>query len=763
MDIAPSSSCALRKRLWGLFNIYSTVMPSSNGVCELAEARRLEVPRYRSCLDALARLSSFRNLFLGSEDDMAIRAASTQLQSRLIQEMLWEEAVRLDVDCARQQRRLGPLEVQRSTAPWLSNDLDADRDVFGRALYSSAACSHGGDSTPNEDAGAADDVKGSISWNALYSVVVLYLYDQHCFHRSFLAPQVDALRSGHNEAKTMHTGGLDGAYVKVKQIHVAAMAPLVRRKTTYASRATPAGATQAAEQRPCDGATTSTFSLWYVNPSFSSQGTQSQQPTLKNAVGQHVEEEHAGRSLKPVCTPPRPPRQNPPQASPVAPSLRSPVPTQHLTHIVDASARAGSSSRYMVGCTEDSAKPVPPPRCKHTQREAAELSCKERHIGVGTDVEVINGPQPVFYPAVSVSMSSSSNPAPPGAIAIVLKRTAVEDRRQWLASPSPRPLEGAAEVFGDEPGAIEAAPAVVRIRKLRPQSPSQQNAMVTHQTHKHRTRHSDAAALKPATENTKAPAQRLYATRRPQAANPANLANATPKLTTQKSGADTGATAQKMCSCVSCPLDSRSGLAEAWPGRSEYSCDLTPPSTIPCEVCLCEVRGGSSSLDIGLERERTGEQSGSSGDAEGRHTTAFAVGALRGASVEASNGRDLMRPDWVRGTSPAKPSPSPDTPPALFMAPVAPSCASSASTRDVEDAANDQENQLPPTQTSRRRGPLHHIAQTFPLTTGEPFAPHSLNQRHQTGTVASPGMVIPVWHATAPSPTPSPHEDETEA
>ncbi|AYU82108.1 hypothetical protein, conserved [Leishmania donovani] len=758
MDITPSSSCALRKRLLGLFYVYSTAVSNGDGVCELAEVRRLEATRYHACLNALARLSSFRNLFAGSEDDMAIRAAATQLQSRLVQDILWRAAMRRDANCARQQQRLNPLEAERTAAPWPSNDDYADEDLLGEACYSPSTFGHGIHSTPSEVAGAAEDVRGSISWSALHSVIVLYLYDHQCFHNSFLAPEVDALRSDSDGGIIMHTGP-DRVCAKEKQINVPAMTPPVRRKATCANSATRVAAVQAFERRPCGATKSAAPSSWNANPPPSLQDTLLRQPNMEIAMDVHVGEEDAGRSLEPVYTPPCPPRRGVRRASPGAPSLCSPVPTRHA-------ACAASSSRCTVDGGKNPTKTSPPPRRKHTQREAAEFPYQQRHIGAVTDVEVVSGGQSGFHRATSVSVSSlSPSWSPPsGKGAVVPKRIAAVTRRQWSASPSPRRPASAVVVFGDERAAASPAPHVARVLRLRPQSPSQQNAMAGHPREYHHRKHraSRAGAAVPTLVTVKknARAQRLYTTRQPQPANPAD---ATPELTNREGGTGADAKKQKMCLPVPKPLASRPVLAEAWPGSREYSCDLKTPLTTRHEGYFCEAEESASLLDIKLQRERTGKRSDSGRHAQGRRTTSFSVGAPRRASAEASNRDGSMRPDWVRWTFSAKPPPSPGTPPALFRAPVLPSRASSAAPVDVEDTASDQENQPPPTQTSRRRNALYQLEQPFPLTTGEPFAPRPLHEERHTGAAAAPTMVVPVYHVTAPSPTPTPREDETDA
>ncbi|CAG9580702.1 conserved hypothetical protein [Leishmania major strain Friedlin] len=760
MDITPSSSCALRKRLLGLFGVYSTAVSNGDGVCEVAEVRRLEATRYHACLNALARLSSFRKLFAGSEDDMAIRAAATQLQSRPIQDILWRAAVRRDANCARQQQqqRLNPLEVERTAAPWPSSDDYADADFLGEACYSPSAFGHGIHSTPSKDAGAAGDARGSISWNALHSVLVLYLYDHQCFHNSFLAQEVDALRRDSDGGVMMHTNP-DRVCAKEKQIDVAAMTPPVRRKAAYANSATRVAAVQAAERRPCGATKSAAPSSWNANPPPSLQDTLLRQPNMEIAMDVQIGEEDAGRSLEPVYTLPCPPRMGVRRAPPGAPSLCSPVPTRHT-------ACAASNSRCTVDSGVDPTKRSPPPRRKHTQREAAEFLYQQRHIGAVTDVEVVSGGQSAFHRAASVSVSSlSPSWSPPsGKSAVVPKRIAAVTRRQWSASPSPRRPASAAVVFGDEHIAASPTPHVACVLRLCPQSPSQQNAMAgqprEYHHRKHRASRAGAAVPTLVTVKKNARAQRLYMTRQPQPANPAD---ATPELTTREGGTGVDATKQKMCLLVPQPLASRPVLAEAWPGRREYSCDLKVPPTTRHEGCFCEAEESASLLDIKLQRARTGERSDSGRHAQGRRTTSFAVGAPRGASAEASNRDGSMRPDWVRWTSPAKPPLSPGTPTALLRASVLPSRASSAAPVDVEGAASNQENQPPPTKTSRRRHALYQLEQPFPFTTGEPFAPRPLHEERHTGAAAAPAMVIPVHHATAPSPTPTPREDETDA
>lgn len=712
MDITPSSSCALRKRLLGLFNVYSTVVSGGDGVCELNGVRRLEASRYHACLNSLARLSSFRNLFIGSEDDMAIRVAATQLQSRPIQDILWREAVRRDANCARQQQRLNLLEAERTAALWPSNDDYADEDLLGEACYSPSTFSHGIHSTSSEDAGAADDARGSISWNALHSVLVLYLYDHQRFHNSFLTPEVDALRSDSDGGIMMRTGP-GKVCAQEKQSNVAAMTPPVRRKATYANSATRVAAIQADERQPCGPTKPVAASPWTANPQSSLQGTLPRQPNMEFAMDVHMREEDAGRSLEPVYTPPSPPS----------------------------------------------------PR-KHAQREAAKLSYQQRHIGVVADVEVLSAGQPFFRRAASASMSSfSSSWSPPSAMsAVAPKRIAATTRRQWSASPSPRRPASAAVVFGEEHAAASPTPHVARVLRLRPQSPSQQNTMAgqprEYHHRKHRASRAGAAVPRLVTVKRSARVQRLYTTRHPQ---PANRADATPELAIREGGTGADASKPRLCLLVPQPPVSRPVLAEAWPDRREYSCDSKAPPTTRHEGCFCEAEENASLLDIKLQRERTDERSDSGSHAQGRRTTSFALSAPRGGSAEASNGGGSMRPDWVRGTSPTKPPPSPGTPPALLRAPVLPSRAPLAASVGVEDAASDQENQPPPTQTSRRRNALYQLEHPLPFTTGEPLAPHFLKEERHTGVAAVPAMVVPVHHATAPSPTPTPREDETDA
>ncbi|KAG5469045.1 hypothetical protein LSCM4_02441 [Leishmania orientalis] len=245
MDTTPVSACALRRRLWSLFNVYSTVVSNSDGVSEVTESRRLEASRYHSCLSAFARLSSFRNLFVGSEDDIAIRAAATQLQSKLTQELLWREAVGREAICAGQQGSLNPLETKSTGGAGLGSGDRADENMHREACDNFEAVSNGTDSTPSDGVGAADDAKGSISWDTFHSVIVLYLYDVHCFHRSFLTSDVDALRSSSGEGREMRAGP-EGARVE-KQANVTAMMRLAQRKATCAVNVAPAGEVEAVE------------------------------------------------------------------------------------------------------------------------------------------------------------------------------------------------------------------------------------------------------------------------------------------------------------------------------------------------------------------------------------------------------------------------------------------------------------------------------------------------------------------------------------
>ncbi|KAG5469746.1 hypothetical protein CUR178_01885 [Leishmania enriettii] len=245
MDTTPVSACALRRRLWSLFNVYSTVVSNSDGVCEVPEARRLEASRYHSCLSAFARLSSFRNLFVGSEDDIAIQAAATQLQSRLTQELLWKEAVSRQAICAGQQRRLNPLETKSTGGAGLGRGDRATENMHREECDNFETVSNSTGSAPSDGVGAADDAKGSISWDTFHSVIVLYLYDVHCFHRSFLTSDVDALRSS-SDGKEMRAG-LEGARLKEKQANVTAMMRLAQRKATSAVTVAPAGEVEAAE------------------------------------------------------------------------------------------------------------------------------------------------------------------------------------------------------------------------------------------------------------------------------------------------------------------------------------------------------------------------------------------------------------------------------------------------------------------------------------------------------------------------------------
>ncbi|GET91871.1 hypothetical protein, conserved [Leishmania tarentolae] len=739
MDTTPSSSCALRRRLLGLFNAYSTVVSNRDSAGELAEVRRLEACRYHSCLNDLAHLSSFRNLFVGNEDDRAIRVAAAQLRSRWTQNVLWREAVRRDSNYARQKLRLNPLEVKRTVVPCLSNDNRTGEDLLGEAFYSPSTCRHGMDSASSKDARVGDDARNSISWDALYSVVVLYLYDHHFFHNSFLDTEVHALRSSNEGGKRMHIDP-NKVCVKGKHIKRTAMTPPRRRKATYANSATGVAAVQAAKRKPCV-ATASAASLpWSANLLPSLQNAQLRKPNMEIAVDAHVGGEDAGGPLESLCAPPCPLRRGLWRTSPATPSLYSPVSLRHATC-------AALSPRCALGCGEDPVKPSPSPRRQHTQHEVAEPSYQQRYINFMAKVEVFRAGERFFHRASSVSESSLLSWSPPsGMIAVVPKRMAAATRQQWSTSPSPRRPERVVVAFGNKHAAASPTPQKVRALRLRPQTPSQQNVMVgqlrEHHFGKHRTRNAGAAAPTLVTIKRNARAKRPHTSLQPQAAN---SAGATPRLATREGGTRAVVNKQTMCLLVPQPLAPRSVLAKAQKDRRKYSRDLKAPPATGHEECFCQSEESASLLDIKLQCERATKRSDSSEHVEGRRTTAFAVGPLRWESTEESSGGGLMQPDWVRRSSPAKPSP-PVTPCALLRAPVLPPCTLSAAPLEVQDAANDQENQPPPTQTSRRRSSFY-LEKPSHLSFGDPFALCSVKAER---------------HATAPSPTPTPREDETD-
>jgi hypothetical protein len=245
MNITPSSSRALRQRLWVLFNTHSIVEAEASGAGRGAPAPALTKSGFHACVEALIRRGSFRGLFIGSESSAAILDAAAQLQTPTTQERLWNDAVAYDGG------RLAPQSpVDRVTSAFTSNDHFADDDFFGERCYRSGD-SPGGQllqSSPgnphNTFTTRLADGALNISWAALYAVVVLYLFDHHHFVHSFLESEVAALRSAAATPSPAQEDGLGQKGVKQQKAlaaRVIVSSPLnkAKRVATLTTQATP--------------------------------------------------------------------------------------------------------------------------------------------------------------------------------------------------------------------------------------------------------------------------------------------------------------------------------------------------------------------------------------------------------------------------------------------------------------------------------------------------------------------------------------------
>ncbi|KPI85240.1 hypothetical protein ABL78_5693 [Leptomonas seymouri] len=190
MDITPSSSRALRQRLKSLFSSYSTVEADAITAGVHAPVPKLTKSSFVTCIDALARRSTFQGIFIGSESDTAIREAAAQLQTSATQEILWKAALAYDGNRAAQHP---PVNVD-ATNELASNDHFAEDDFFGETCYRSGRACHSASRSVNTFTDRFAEGTKNVSWRGFEAAVVLYLFDQHHFVHSFLSSEIAALR-----------------------------------------------------------------------------------------------------------------------------------------------------------------------------------------------------------------------------------------------------------------------------------------------------------------------------------------------------------------------------------------------------------------------------------------------------------------------------------------------------------------------------------------------------------------------------------------
>lgn len=767
MDITPSSSRALRQRLWGLFASHSTPAPSHSSSDNAPRA--LTRSGFQSALDALARRSTFLGIFIGSEEDAAICEAAAQLRTPMTRQLLWQAAL---LHC-HHSRRVPPSPATAAVSDSLaSNDCFAEDDFFGRQCYRSDA---GPSSEVNDSAATSAQAGASVSWEAFHAAVVLHLYDHHNFVHSFLPSEVAALRrcAAKAPAEDLQESGTPlRAHHHEPLSAVTAAAPDLRLRSRPGRRV----------------------------------------PTQLNTVERNDGE--AVGTLQLPLTPPRRSVADPPSPRPPvltewrvrSPRLRTPA----LPLSSNTPADSPGSSRGASRAAEDFGKPaLPLPRPEHTWQETALPSC---HAAMPT--ALATAAPAVSCPSASVSISSSSSCGPVRNLAAVAAAPAAARVPRCTLSPSPAPrrpadavtstgknnvaLEGTTAMESVSSPPLEAAAAAAAppcARGLRLRSASEANVAQMHGTTKSASRRGLSKELQrphasspegaevgsgiPAGVTAKKPKlacaagkargpQRLYTTRRPHGG--VGVSSGTPFGAQERICGEAAPSGSRLLQ----GHVQRPAVAEAWPGRlREASIELVaPPTTRHEDFPSPSQRTPSPSPCVPLHSvEEEGEGGVVSDDrcgtvehaVEGRRTTALLVQVVDRALADAGRGgtnANSLLPDSVRHASPEKPCAAPSSTPTDEATVMADEVAiGSPSDHYVVP-------EQPPTQTSRRRVPHQHgePQHLFPhpspfSTTREPYArasptPEATGQRGPTRRL----YAAPVLRVTAPSPTPTPRE-----
>ncbi|KPA76624.1 hypothetical protein ABB37_07485 [Leptomonas pyrrhocoris] len=717
MDITPSSSRALRKRLWGLFISYSTVEADANGAEGRAPAPTLTKGGFLTCIDALARRSTFRGFFIGNEGDGAIREAAAELQTPTTQESLWEAALAYEGGRAVRHPSADPAAADELA----SNDHFAENDFFGETCYRgggspSGRVFHRAPGCPKTFADRFAEGTENVSWSAFEAVVVLHLVDRHHFVHSFLASEIAALRSlavGGAEVEEEESAAQsvplsstpNGSPPRQLSLLSAAVTPL--HNDVFDTTAAISGCSTK-EEKCLD---------------LSRVVGRRRQPLLRVLSTQlQVPPPHTG-------TPKRPPQVQRSQSDPFPDTCKPSV--------------------------DDFNKPAPPPQRKHTQREAAGLSIQHHgnlppaHHETAT-ATFVSSSSPfqravLFFPrngssgvrsaatrlripltppsvSVSVSVSSSSSCASDTLVAATASTAAsLHGLRLALrtssASPSPRRpaiSKSTAEAKKEAPGIAAAEPTEVEAAPLRlgddrggggPRlrlcSPFELNVAQAQLSTKAKSPHprklgeghpvvtpvpepttrstnskTDNGAASTAAAEVQRPKlacaggtargqRRVYTTRRPRT----GVNSAAVAAQSTSAAAVAVPTGLQIPLCVASPP----ALVETWPGcHNEPSMELEPPPTTRNGEAPSSRRIASPSPSIPFDAEDVEQQHGRcswgrSGTVEHavevRRTTALPVQIVEGGMTEAEGSggghAHSWRRDEIQYASPEKPVSSP--------------------------------------------------------------------------------------------------------